>query len=321
MSIPGKLLLHLWHTPVGRVRDSIRFGGPIAQLRTERGRREMEEAAGGLPELPEFPGMAPLTLHVMTGRRFWYQTVYCLHSLAWAAQTTVRADIYDDGTIDGKCARLLARMGPGVRLHRAEEARERLERHLPASRFPVLRERWINYPNIRKLTDIHLGEAGWKLVIDSDLLFFRRPDALLGWSASPDRPLHAVDCKESYGYSRVLMEKLAGAPIPPLLNVGLCGLKSDNLDWTELESWCAEMIAREMTNYYLEQALVAMLMARETRRTVLSAKDYITMPCKAEAQAPRAVMHHYVAESKRWYFRDSWRLIEAGRPTAADLET
>lgn len=280
----------------------------------------MEEAAGGLPDLPEFQGTVPLALHVMTGRRFWYQTVFCLHSLSQAAQMTIHADLYDDGTIDGECARSLARMGPGVRLHRAAEAREKLERYLPASRFPVLRERWLNYPNIRKLTDIHLGEAGWKLVIDSDLLFFRRPDALLGWCADPDRPLHAVDCKESYGYSGALMEQLAGAPIPPLVNVGLCGLKSDDLDWTELESWCAELIARERTNYYLEQALIAMLMARAARRFVLPAGDYLTMPGKAEANRPRAVMHHYVAESKRWYFRSGWRRILADGPTPVGHE-
>jgi hypothetical protein len=309
MSLPGRLLLHLWHTPANRICDSIRSGGPIAQWRTELARREMEEAAAGLPELPEFQGASPVALHVMTGRKFWYQTVFCLHSLSQAAQATVRADLYDDGTVDAECARLLARMGPRVRLHPAGEAMAKLEEFLPVSRFPVLRERWLHYPNLRKMTDIHLGQAGWKLVIDSDLLFFRRPDALLEWCAHPGHSLHAVDCQESYGYSRALMERLAGAPIPPLINVGLCGLRSEALDWPELESWCAELIALEKTNYYLEQALIAMLMAREAGRVVVPAADYVTKPGKAEARSPRAVMHHYVAESKRWYFCDAWRLI------------
>ena len=311
MSIPGKLLLHLWHAPAGRVRDSIRFGGPIAQWHTERARREMVEAAGRLPALPDFPGSLPVTLHVMTGRQFWYQTAFCLHSFSWAAQATVAAELYDDGTLDEPCARLLSRLGPRVRFHSAGEAEARLEKFLPASRFPALRERWLNYPNIRKMTDIHLGGTGWKLVIDSDLLFFRKPDAVLRWCQRPDLPLHAVDCRESYGYSRPLMESLAGAPIPPLVNVGLSGMKSDALDWPEIESWCATMIARERTNYYLEQALIAMLMARDTRRVVLSANDYITMPEKSEALAPKAVMHHYVAESKRWYYCYAWRRFPA----------
>ena len=45
--------------------------------------------------------------------------------------------------------------------------------------------------------------------------------------------------------------------------VGLCGLRSDTLDWAELEAWTAELQALEKTSYYLEQALVAMLAARQ----------------------------------------------------------
>ena len=309
MLTPGKLLLHLYHRPIGRCRDSLRNGGPIAEWRTDCARREMEAAASMLPELPDYQSLSPAIVHVMTGRNFWYQTLFCLHSLSRAAQTTVFAELYDDGTIDAECVRLIRRLGPRVRLHPAEDTLARLDAYLPVSRFPVLRERWTHYPNIRKLIDVHLGRSDWKLVLDSDLLFFRRPQALLQWFTGPDRPLHAVDCAESYGYSRELMERLAGVPIPSKVNVGVCALRSEAIDWEMLESWCAELIAREKTHYYLEQALVAMLMARQPDRIVLPAAEYLTKPDEAEACAPRAIMHHYVAESKRWYFRHGWRHI------------
>ena len=305
---PGQLLLRFYHTPIGKMRDSLRHGGPFVVRETERQRREMEITAAAFPALPEFPGRPPVTLHLMTGRRFWYQTVFCLHSFAAAAQTTVRAEIYDDGSIDTNCTAQLTRLGPGVRIHYIGELRAKLDAHLPAARFPVLRERWLNYPNIRKLIDVHLGSVGWKLVIDSDLLFFRRPDFLLNWLAAPNRILHAVDCTESYGYSRPLLQELAGAPIPPLVNVGLCGLRSDALDWEELERWCATLHAREKTTYYLEQALVAMLAARAPC-AIAPAADYVTLPSRAEVLIPRAVMHHYVDTAKRWYFRHGWRHI------------
>jgi hypothetical protein len=140
-------------------------------------------------------------------------------------------------------------------------------------------------------------------------LFFRRPNVLLEWLAEPKRPLHAVDCQESYGYSRPLMEQLAGAPIPERVNVGLCGLRGNDLDWEEMEAWCASLIAREKTSYYLEQALVAMFVARRQPCTVAPASDYITRPDRDEVIAPQAVMHHYVAASKRWYFRYGWRHV------------
>ncbi|MBC7365664.1 MAG: glycosyl transferase [Undibacterium sp.] len=306
MSVLGKILYQLWHRPYGTMRQSLQHGGPWAERETGRQRREMEIAAATLPPLPEFPGTKPITLHLMTGRRFWYQTAFCLHSFARSAGTTLHAVIYDDGSIDATTAHLLTRLGPGVTIRFQSELRAQLDRLLPAARFPVLRERWENYPNIRKLIDVHLGSTGWKLVIDSDLLFFRRPDLLLAWAATPDRPLHAVDCEESYGYSRPLLAKLAGAPIPSLVNVGLCGLRSEALDWAELEAWTAELQAKEKTSYYLEQALVAIITARQPC-TVAPAADYVTLPTRAEVLTPRAVMHHYVAHAKRWYFRHGWR--------------
>ena len=305
---PGRVWYLLYPLPAGRVMRSWREGGPVNQWITERHRREMEAAAARLPALPEFPGTAPVTLHLLTGRMFWYQTAFCLHSFARAAQTTVHAEIYDDGSIDAGCAACLRRLGGSVRLHAAGEIRAQLDRHLPTEKFSVLRERWLHYPNIRKLTDVHLGSTGWKLVVDSDLLFFRRPALLLDWFAEPERPLHAVDCQESYGYSRPLLERLAGAPLPARVNVGICGLRSEALDWNELEAWCAELIAKERPHYYLEQALVAMLAARQPC-TVAPAADYITMPDRSEVMAPRAVMHHYVDTSRRWLYRHGWRQI------------
>jgi len=305
----GALWLRLYHQPLGRARSILRQGGPWAMHETEHQRAQMEATAAVLPPLPVPPGDSPLCLHLLTGQRFWYQTAFCLHSFARATGQPVRAELYDDGSLSREAIDLLLRLGPAVHIVRQTDILPRLEQHLPTTRFPVLRRLWCNYPHIRKLTDVHIGRNGWKLVIDSDLLFFRRPAILLDWLRSPSRPLHAVDCTESYGYSRSLMERLAGAPVPPLVNVGLCGLRSDSLDWAELEAWCAELVAREGTSYYLEQALVAMLVAKYPDCTVAPAIDYITLPTRAEVRSPSAVMHHYVADSKRWYFRDGWRHV------------
>lgn len=302
----GPLAYQLWHRPLAAVRNSLRHGGPLAMRETERQRREMEAAAAHLPPLPQ-PGGQPLVVHLLTGRRFAFQTAFCLHSLARHCPVPVQAEIYDDGTLETESTSILTRLSPSVRIHPPAGIHARLDKVLPTSRYPALRERWLNYPNLRKLIDVHLASTGWKLVLDSDLLFFRRPNLLLEWSAMPPNPLHAVDCTESYGYSRPLMEQLAGAPIPPLVNVGICGLRSETLDWDRLEHWCATLIAREKTNYYLEQALVAMQVAGAPSRTIAPAADYLTLPSPAEIATPTAVMHHYVDTAKRGYFRTAWR--------------
>lgn len=304
-SLAGRIALRGFYQPWHQLRDSWRNGGPWQEKRTERGRLEMEAAAWKLPPPPAGTG-APLEVHLLTGRRFWYQTAFCLGTFAHHSGRPVAPVIYDDGTLTEEYRAPLRRLFPAARFVAQAEIIARLDAHLPASRFPVLRERWRNYPNIRKLTDVHAGHGGWKLVLDSDLLFFHRPALLAHWLDQPARPLHAVDCETSYGYSRPLMNQLAGAPVLDLINVGLTGLNGSELDWEKLEHWCATLIAREKTSYYLEQALIAMLVAgREC--TIAPAAEYLTLPLPPETSECRAVMHHYVAHSKRWYFQQNWR--------------
>lgn len=304
MSLAGKTLYHVWHRPAGWLRDLIDDGGPFERRRTERGRAEMEAFAMRLPA-PTPVGDKPVQLHLLSGRRFWYQTAFCLWTFARHAERPLAPVIYDDGTLGDHGAKLLE-LFPLGRIVTKPQMQECLDERLPVDRFPTLRERWQNYPNLRKLVDPHLGSTGWKLVIDSDLLFFRTPKFLLKWHDRPSAPLHAVDCETSYGYSRPLLEELAGAPLADFVNVGLTGLQSETLDWERLEHWCAELIARERTSYYLEQALVAMLVANRPC-AIAPASDYLTKPEGDEARACRAVMHHYVADSKRWYFQQNWR--------------
>lgn len=305
MSFLGKAALTLWHRPVGKLRDSLRNGGPWQERRTERGRAEMEIAAGSLPPLPPAAGPA-LEVHLLTGRRFWYQTAFCLWTFGRQAARPIAPVIYDDGSLSAEYRAPLARLFPAVRFVAQAETIARLDVNLPAGKFPVLRERWQNYPNIRKLTDVHVGRPGWKLVLDSDLLFFHRPALLIDWLDRPAQPLHAVDCETSYGYTRALMNGLAGHAVADLVNVGLTGLNGSEIDWERLEYWCRTLIERERTSYYLEQALIAMLVAGRDC-TVAPQHEYLTLPQPPEATECRAVMHHYVAQSKRWYFQYNWR--------------
>ena len=107
---------------------------------------------------------------------------------------------------------------------------------------------------------------------------------------------------------QVYLRELAGIDVPRRLNVGICGLNSDSIDWEKLEYWCGELVAREGTHYLMEQAIVAMLTAGQQRAST-PAQSYIVAPDRTEAERPTAVLHHYTAESKAWYYRFAWRHI------------
>ena len=284
--------------------------GPRGYFRTGAWQRQMEQEASQLPvlALPGPESGLPLEVWFLTGTRFWFQTAFCAWSLAQHSQRGLVLNLVDDGSLRSEQEQHLRRLFPsGVTRWKQEVAAE-LDQYLLVSRFPVLRQRWSDYINIRKLTDIHLGSSGTKLVLDSDMLFFQRPDELLAWWDQPNGSCLMVDCFESYGYSRELMEQLAGAPIPPLLNVGICGLASELINWEELEYWCKALVEREGTSYYLEQALVAMLAARSIP-IVMPRSRYITFPSRQQTMAGEGVLQHYVADSKPWYFGEAWKLV------------
>ncbi|MBM3851751.1 MAG: glycosyl transferase [Verrucomicrobia bacterium] len=303
----GSLAYHAWHRPRAALVRVRREGGLLEQWRDDQGRRAMQRAAARLPPLGAPAPDAP-EVCFLTGRRFWYQTAFCFWSLRHQAGCDLRPVFLDDGTIDPVLRAECHRLFPGAVIEQEVGIERRLDAHLPEKRFPTLRAQRRTYKHLRKLTDAHAGRAGWRLVLDSDMLFFRRPDALLAWLAAPERPVHMLDVQDAYGYPAATLQNLADRPVPACVNVGICGFRSDTLDWERLESWAAQLIAHHGTSYYLEQALVALL-AAQSDPLRLPRSDYLLMPDVSECQRPTAALHHYVDLSKRGYFRHAWRHV------------
>ncbi|AFZ36142.1 glycosyl transferase family protein [Stanieria cyanosphaera PCC 7437] len=304
----GKIVYSFYYAPKSFLQKCLRIGlinmaiDHIEKLR-------MEQAAYHLPTIPTYSSPStPLEIYFLSGKKFWYQTCFCAYSMVQQSKLNIRPVVYDDGTLKPKYIKEIKRIFPNAKIVLVKEIEAYLEKHLPINKFPYLRERRLNYPNLRKLTDIHIGSRGWKLVLDSDMLFFRSPTLLLNWLQSPHQPCYMVDTETSYGYSEILMRSLAGTEIPERLNVGICGLKSDDIDWEQLEFWCRTTVEKEGRHYYQEQALIAMLLANQNC-LVAPEEDYIVMPNQEEGINPKAVLHHYVADSKPWYFRYGWKLM------------
>ena len=248
----------------------------------------------------------PLELHMVVGKRFWYMAAFALVSLKKHLLSPVRVHFYSDGTLTAEHEKALIKLPLEGVFHGTEEIMARVEKNLPRGRYPALRERFDNYSNIQKLISPHVGSRGSKIVLDADVLFFDRPDELCGWLDNPRGVLCATDINESYGYSRELLEKLAGGRLPVKVNVGVTGLTSEKIDWDRLEKWCAELHAKAGTSYYLEQALIAMMCVKNGWDQ-LAEKRYITYPNETETGTRAGVMQHYVDLSKKQYFRELWR--------------
>jgi len=314
MSLAGRIFLHSFHQPWGRLRDLWLDGGPRQRRLTEAGRLAMLAAASQLPAIqpPTDPAAPEIELQLLTGQRYWFQTAFLLTSLAPHAR--IRATLHDDGTLAGTPAlQSLLRIAPGSRLEPIVETEARLDATLPRSRFPALRSRRDDLVLMRKLLDVHVGRTGWRLFLDSDMLFLARPSLLLELDRSRARPLHMTDVDNAYGYPVAELDRLAGHPVPRRVNTGLLGLRSETIDWDDLERVCAELNRRP--HYFQEQALFAHILSRQDP-LALPAADYRVLPDRTETLHPRAVLHHFVAHSKRGYYQLTWHRFAASPTTS-----
>lgn len=295
----------IYRYPKAKLGKFSRFGGYFAYRRMRNESRVMEKKSVKLA--PVHSDTDGLPVYFLTGKKYLYQTLFCIQSLSKISDTKFMFILVDDGSFDNEIINRISLQLPGARTVTVAEINKNLSKRLPEARFPLLHYKRKVYPHIKKLTDIHTLEgSSWKLVLDSDMLFWNKPIEIEEWLKAPNRPIHMLDCQESYGYSYPLMESLCGCKVQSLINVGAIGLNSEAINWEKLENWIEQLEKSEGKTYYLEQALSAMLIG-ETTSTVLDKAKYVVNPPHKDAIDDGQILHHYVDLSKLTYFTKSWR--------------
>ena len=267
----------------------------------------MERTSYNLPPVISSPG--GLSIHFLTGKQYLHQTLFCIQSLSKVTKAKFKFILIDDGSFDEKLIKRINLQLPGAEIITQEIIEQNFQRYLPENKYPYLHHKRKVYPHIKKLTDIHTIPGNlWKLVLDSDMLFWSEPKEIITWLNNPNKPLHMVDCEESYGYSTKLMADLCGYKIRSLINVGAIGLNSNKINWAKVDHWVKMLEEKEGTSYYLEQAISAMLIS-STDSVVLNSKKYIVNPNKEMINNKFGTLHHYVDLSKDGYCKTAWKVL------------
>lgn len=301
-----KIIDLLYRYPKAKWKTYQHYGGIFAYRRMQLNSRKMKGAVASLPEIKSNPDGLPI--YFLTGEKYLYQTLFCMASAIKHQPEIFRFILVDDGTFNGEIISLINKQTKNTEIVSASQIKKNLDKLLPEKVFPVLHHKRRIYPHIKKLTDIHSIQDGndWKLVLDSDMLFWQQASDIINWLKSPQSPIYMQDCEQSYGYTTRLMEKLCGSKIHPLINVGIIGLKSSGIDWRNLENWITGLEEAEKTSYYLEQALTSMIIG-ENRSVVLNKDKYIVNPTPDQVTQKEGILHHYVDLSKIAYFAKAWK--------------
>ncbi|NTE04811.1 glycosyl transferase [Agrobacterium tumefaciens] len=301
-----KLINHLYRYPKSKWKTIQRFGGLMSYRKMLAGKQEMRKASALLPAIVSIPD--GYRIYFLTGQDYLYQTLFCAFSLTKVSKTPFQFILIDDGSFDQDLTNQATTQMPGVKIITKEEIMANLEAKLPAKDYPYLHNKRKVYPHIKKLIDVHTLEDGdYKLVLDSDMLFWNEPKEIIDWLKNPTGTLHMIDCEESYGYNKNLMELLCKAKIPEMVNVGTIGLNSKSINWMTVEYWAKTLEETEGASYFLEQALSAMIIANQNQ-IQLDGAEYLVNPNEHQIKN-QTKLYHYVDISKKYYFEIAWRKI------------
>lgn len=299
----GRWLWRNVYAPTANIRWLTGWGlrGGCAYL---AGNVAMRRATARLPAQPAKPGA--LDCVFMTGRRHWHLTAFCAYSLSRVLPQGIRPTMYDDGSLEPRAIATLKRIFPRARIVSIRESEEQLEARLPANRFPLLRIASRN-TMMRKLTALRAGSTTWQLYLDSDMLFFDRPN-FLEQHAAVHRPCYMYDHGDGF-YVRTPEElsRITGDPVPARVNAGIVGLDDAQIDWERVESWCGHFRSEELSSLLFEQTLTAMILGGLEPRPA-PAEDYAIV-YQAGARFPRATLLHYLYRSKLDYVTREWRRV------------
>ncbi len=202
-------------------------------------------------------------VHVLTSRVDWLPLIWTLRTFYRATGRSFRLCIHDDGTVPPFATTELRRQFPDARIVTRVTADLRLAADLIGA--PACAAHRAKNPLLLKAFDFAAFlESDRLIVLDSDLLFFRAPTALLACLERDTGPRNSFNRDWRYGYSVAWEELAAHAPKPveSMINSGLGAVQRSALS----VAWCEEYFNRFPTlpshPHRIEQTLIALCVAR-----------------------------------------------------------
>jgi hypothetical protein len=162
-----------------------------------------------------------ISVHMVVGHAMLPMGLLALRSWEFHTRRRWHPFIHEDGSFTPEDRSLLQEHFPdAVVINRAEADREVTE---ALAGFPACRRHRANHNWFLKVFDTrHYAPGDRYMIIDSDIVFFRRPSAVLDWiDGSSEEMWIMEDEKEKYSHSRSEIETSMGLRMLERANSGL----------------------------------------------------------------------------------------------------
>ncbi len=258
------------------------------------GRRAARHAVRRRESLSSPP--AAVSLHMVISHDMLLMGLLAMRSLEFHTRQHWAPIFHDDGSLTDDDARELLSHFPDARVIRRAEADQAVSEGL--REHPVCRENRLKHHWFLKVFDTrHYAPHERYIVLDSDIVFFRRPDFLLQWMARNDETLWLMeDTREKYSAARADLEKDMGFPLWERANSGLDLMPKAAADLTLAEKFLQRCAPTAREYCFLEQTLFCVFGSAWKQGGGLLPREYEISWTNFRRRS--AVCRHYVGAFK-----------------------
>ncbi len=205
---------------------------------------------------PAFDG--PASLHMVVSSHTWKMGVLAMRSFEFHTGMRWRPFIHEDGSLTDAMVEELAALQPDATIVRRKEADARMSEALKA--WPICRENRHKHNWFLKYFDTYfLAPHEQYFVVDSDIVFFRKPGLILDWLEQRKDTLHFMeDTRETYNCPREELEAAMGFDFWRSVNSGICLMRKQAVDLDLVERFLSRFAGASRHFQFLEQTLFAL---------------------------------------------------------------
>ena len=196
-------------------------------------------------------------IHVLTSAHDWLNLIWTLKSFNYVAGFLPRLCVHEDGSLNSEAKAEITKHFPDARLVSRSEADTVLERFLEGRpRSKAFRN---SNPLALKVFDfvVYLS-ANRMLLLDCDILFFKKPKTLIERCFDPDYEFNTLNRDWQWGYSidNSVLDSLI-FKVPPLINSGLGLIHKHSFELDGVEEYLAlpDILSH---SHRIEQTLIAL---------------------------------------------------------------
>jgi hypothetical protein len=236
-------------------------------------------------------------IHMLTCHKDLDMALWCLKSFMYFSECCPEITIHDDGSLTQDDVELLREQLPGCEVIPREEADRRVGDAL--RKYPLCRK-------MRPAPGFHCALKVFDpwvysshdaiVVMDSDILFFRRPEQLLEY-AEQGRACFSSDYQNAYSVEIGEMKSRLGIEVFERINAGLFVLCRKDHDLDVLEGYFEAYPETDGHQIWLEQTLHALLLSRAGAQRLDPAYQI-----SGQAIGAATVSHHFVTDGSRELF-------------------